>query len=89
MEGKKLRMRDPELVVDEIEYDFISAERLLKADELAHYTYQIFDLQRYFSENYARSHPEGLDQDRMDRLLRAPLAARGGCRRSACRQASR
>lgn len=54
---------------DEIEYDFIAAERLLKADELAQYTYQIFDLQRYFSEAYARSHPEGLDQERMDRFF--------------------
>jgi hypothetical protein len=31
---------------DEIEYDFMAAERILGADELAHYTYQIFDLQR-------------------------------------------
>ena len=54
---------------DEIEYDFIAAERILKPGELAHYTYQIFDLQRYFSENFARSHPEGLDQDRMDRFF--------------------
>lgn len=54
---------------DEIEYDFIAAERCLKPAELAHYTYQIFDLQRYFSEHYARNHPEGLDQDRMDRFF--------------------
>ncbi len=51
---------------DEIEYDFIAAERILKTQELACYTYQIFDLQRYFSEQYARSHPEVLDQERMD-----------------------
>lgn len=54
---------------DEIEYDFIAAERVLKARELAHYTYQIFDLQRCFSERFARSHPEGLDPDRMDRFF--------------------
>lgn len=54
---------------DEIEHDFIAAERILKADELAHYTYQIFDLQRYFSEQFARSHPQGLDQDRMDHFF--------------------
>jgi hypothetical protein len=54
---------------DEIEYDFIAAERFLKPDELAHYTYQIFDLQRCFSEHFARSHPECLDRDRMDRFF--------------------
>ncbi len=54
---------------DEIECDFIAAERILQPEELAHYTYQIFDLQRYFSENYARSHPEGLDQGRLDRFF--------------------
>jgi hypothetical protein len=54
---------------DEIEYDFIAAERILKPTERTHYTYQIFDLQRYFSEHYARSHPEGLDTDAMDRVF--------------------
>lgn len=54
---------------DEIEYDFIAAERILKDRELAHYTYQIFDLQRNFSERFARSHPAGLDQERMDRFF--------------------
>jgi hypothetical protein len=54
---------------DEIEYDFIASERILKPQELAYYTYQIFDLQQYFSEYFARSHPEGLNQDRMDRFF--------------------
>jgi curved DNA-binding protein CbpA len=54
---------------DEIEYDFTAAERILKPAELTHYTYQIFDLQQYFSEHYARSHPEGLDADVMDRFF--------------------
>jgi hypothetical protein len=54
---------------DEIEFDFIEAERILKTEELARYTYQIFDLQRTFTENYARNHPEGLTQDRMDRFF--------------------
>ncbi len=54
---------------DEIEYDFIRAEKILKPHELARYTYQIFDLQRYFREYYARSHPEALDQQRMDRFF--------------------
>jgi len=51
---------------DEIEYDFIAAERILKARELANYVYHIFDLQQYFKENFARSHPEALNQEQMD-----------------------
>ena len=54
---------------DEIEYGFIAAERILDAGELASYAYQIFDLQQHFTERFARSHPEGLDQDRMDRFF--------------------
>lgn len=54
---------------DEIEYDFMAAERILAPGELASYTYQIFDLQQFFTEGFARSHPEGLDQDRMDRFF--------------------
>lgn len=54
---------------DEIEYAFISAEKILKAHELALYTYQIFDLQRDFQEHFAKSHPEALDQQRMDRFF--------------------
>jgi hypothetical protein len=58
---------------DEIEFDFIAAERILKPHEWAPYTYQIFDLERHFSEQSARSHPEGLDQDRMDRFFMKSL----------------
>ena len=54
---------------DEIEHRFLDAERILKPREIALYTFQIFDLQRYFSESHARSHPEGLNQDRMDRFF--------------------
>lgn len=54
---------------DEIEYDFIAAERILDREELARYTFQIFDLQQHFNERFARSHPEGLDQDKMDRFF--------------------
>jgi hypothetical protein len=54
---------------DEIEYDFIAAEQILKPHELARYTFQIFDLQRHFREHIARSHPEALDQNRMDRFF--------------------
>lgn len=58
---------------DEIEYDFITAEKILKAHELALYTYQIFDLQGYFNEHFAHSHPEALDQQRMDRFFMEKL----------------
>ncbi len=51
---------------DEIEYDFITAEKILKPHEVVRYTYQIFNLQRHFQEYYAESHPEALDQARMD-----------------------
>jgi hypothetical protein len=54
---------------DEIEYDFITAERILKPHEFSRYTYQIFNLQSYFTEQFARSHPEALDQNFMDRVF--------------------
>lgn len=51
---------------DEIEHDFITAERHLKNREFAAYTCQIFNLQNYFSERFARTHPEALSTERMD-----------------------
>jgi hypothetical protein len=51
---------------DEIEYDFINAERVLRPHELARYTYEIFDLARCFAESFARCHPERIDQPCMD-----------------------
>jgi hypothetical protein len=53
---------------DEIEYDFITAERILKPQELCRYTYQIFDLKRHFTGR-ARNHPEVLDRDDMDQVF--------------------
>ena len=53
---------------DEIEYDFIAAERILKPHELSRYTYQIFDLKRYFTGR-ARNHPEVLDPSDMDQVF--------------------
>jgi hypothetical protein len=58
---------------DEIEYDFMDAERHLNTEELSHYVYQIFDLQRFFVEHHARSHPEGLSRDRLDRFFMQAL----------------
>jgi hypothetical protein len=51
---------------DEIEYDFIAAERRLDSREVALYTYQIFNLQACFSEIFAGRHPEWLDRESMD-----------------------
>ena len=58
---------------DEIEHDFIHAEGILKPHEIARYAYEIFDLERYFTESFARAHPEGLDQGRMDDVFMACL----------------
>jgi hypothetical protein len=60
---------------DEIEFDFIAAETILKPYERARYTYQIFDLQRFFQEHFAPHHPEALDQQRMDRFFLDCLCA--------------
>ena len=54
---------------DEIEYDFISAEQILQQTELAHYTFQIFNLHRHFDTHFARSYPESLDQRQLDRFF--------------------
>ncbi len=54
---------------DEIEHDFIRAERILKPTEKARYTYEIFQLNAYFTESFSRSHPEGLDRYQMDRFF--------------------
>ena len=58
---------------DEIEYDFIAAEKILKPHELALYTYQIFDLQRFFHQHAAQHHPEALDQQQLDRFFMQSL----------------
>lgn len=54
---------------DEIEYDFIAAERILRPHEWALYNFQIFDMKQCFSEHVACSHPGTLDQECMDRCF--------------------
>ncbi len=51
---------------DEIEQDFMRLEQPLKASELKAYVYVIFDLQRFFTQNYARTAPQLLDPDEVD-----------------------
>ena len=54
---------------DEIEQHFLRMEKCLQPLELKIYTFVIFDLQRYFTESWAKKIPQGLDQDRMDELF--------------------
>jgi hypothetical protein len=51
---------------DEIEQKFIEMEKILRGTELKTYVYSIFDLQKFFTESYARSIPHILDQDKVD-----------------------
>ena len=57
---------------DEIEYDFIAAERILKPHELSRYTFQIFDLKRHFIGR-VRNHPEVLARSDMDQAFMKAL----------------
>lgn len=51
---------------DEIEQAVYRMEHRLRLRELKLYVFVIFDLQRHFSEHFARENPEFLDQDRVD-----------------------
>jgi hypothetical protein len=52
---------------DEIEQRFMKMECRLRTSEFKSYTYVIFDLQRFFTESSAKTMPQGLDQDRVDK----------------------
>ena len=52
---------------DEIEQRFMRMERRLEPQEFRNYTFVIFDLQRFFTQSWAKKIPQGLDQDRMDK----------------------
>ncbi len=51
---------------DEIEQMFLDMERELPVREYKTYVYVIFDLQRHFHESVARSHPQMLNQVKVD-----------------------
>lgn len=51
---------------DEMEQYFSVAEKILKPAELRTYVFAIFDLQRHFTESFARRFPQGLSVDKMD-----------------------
>jgi hypothetical protein len=51
---------------DEIEQRFIRMERRLDPSELKTYTFVIFDLQRFFTQSWAKRIPQGLSQEKLD-----------------------
>lgn len=51
---------------DEIEQYFMRAERVLRAHELKSYLFVAFDVQRHFTESFAKTMPQALDQRRVD-----------------------
>jgi hypothetical protein len=52
---------------DETEQCFMRMEYRLKFSELKTYSYVIFDLQRFFTESWAKTIPQGLNQDDVER----------------------
>ncbi|MBI5557080.1 MAG: hypothetical protein HY885_05535 [Deltaproteobacteria bacterium] len=54
---------------DEKEQYFIEREQVFHADQVKEYLFTIFDLQRHFSQSYARIMPQGLDQDELDGFM--------------------
>jgi hypothetical protein len=51
---------------DELEQQFIDMERGLRDRELKTYVYAVFNLQDFFSESFAKSVPDFLDQSQVD-----------------------
>jgi hypothetical protein len=51
---------------DEIEQRFMKMERRLDPSELKTYTFVIFDLQRFFTQSWAKRIPQGLSQEKME-----------------------
>ncbi|MGD8251180.1 MAG: J domain-containing protein [Desulfobacterales bacterium] len=60
---------------DEIEHHFLASECVLKPHEWKRYVFVIFDLQRHFKHNFARTIPEGLDPGEMDARFLDDLCA--------------
>ena len=51
---------------DEIEQDFMEKETVLRPEELKSYVFVIFDLQRHFAENFAKTSPQLLTGKTVD-----------------------
>jgi DNA primase len=58
---------------DEIEQGFIEQETVLNVNEYKTYIYAIFNLQNFFSEYFAKTTPQALDQSRLDEYFLAEL----------------
>lgn len=54
---------------DELEQYFLEQEQVLKPWEYKRYIFAIFDLQRFFSESFAPSRPEALDEEKLDEFF--------------------
>jgi len=54
---------------DELEQYILEQEQELSPAEYKRYVFSIFDLQRFFSESYTRTHPDALDGDKLDELF--------------------
>jgi hypothetical protein len=60
---------------DEIEQLFIGMESQLQAHERKAYLFTVFDLQRHFSEHFARTIPQWIDVCRIDACFESELCA--------------
>ncbi len=58
---------------DELEQLMIGREQELRPHEYKSYIYAIFDLQRFFTESYARTMPQALDGEKMDEFFLAEI----------------
>jgi hypothetical protein len=58
---------------DEIEQNFLTQEQCLKPSELKAYVYTVFDLQRFFPESFARTIPQGLDQNKLEKHFKEAI----------------
>lgn len=54
---------------DELEQYFLEQEQVLRPGENKRYIFAIFDLQRFFTESYAPTMPEALDEEKMDEFF--------------------
>ncbi|MHB8809868.1 MAG: J domain-containing protein [Desulfobulbaceae bacterium] len=54
---------------DELEQYFLEQELVLRPDEYKRYIFAIFDLQRFFTESFAPTMPEALDEEKMDEFF--------------------
>lgn len=60
---------------DEIEQRFMQMETVLRPREIKPYCYVIFNLQRFFTQRFAKEAPEFLSQDDVDRCFVEELCA--------------